>query len=368
MLREVSRRLRDAADANFLARIGGDEFVMIAPGTNARSLAKRLRAALAEDVLADGQALHIDLSVGVALFPADGRDATTLIGNADAALYRAKRDGRAGVQFFTAKMDQQLRERRALQHDLRSVIELGQLELEYQPQARIGGGLIGFEALARWQHPKRGWIPPSEFIPIAEESGLIIEMGEWILREACREAATWRQLLQIAVNVSAMQFRRDNLQSMVHSALLETGLAPARLELEITEGVLVENFSRAASVLRGLKALGVRIALDDFGTGYSSLSYLQSFPLDRIKIDRSFIAGLEKTEGSLAIVRAVIGLAHGLGLPVLAEGVETAAQLATLAREACDDAQGYLIGRPRPIAMYANEVGRCGSAAKAQLG
>jgi EAL domain-containing protein (putative c-di-GMP-specific phosphodiesterase class I) len=206
-------------------------------------------------------------------------------------------------------------------------------------------------------------VPPAEFIPLAEDSGLIVEIGEWVLREACREAASWPRQLYVGVNVSAVQFRRGNLQNLVHSILLETGLAPSRLELEITEGVLIENFSRAASMLRALKALGVRIALDDFGTGYSSLSYLQSFPLDRIKIDRSFVANLGRTEGSLAIVRAVIGLAHGLSLPVLAEGVETADQHAVLARESCDDIQGYLIGRPQPIAAYADAVGRPASAA-----
>jgi EAL domain-containing protein (putative c-di-GMP-specific phosphodiesterase class I) len=201
-------------------------------------------------------------------------------------------------------------------------------------------------------------VPPAEFIPIAEEGGLIVEIGEWVLRQACREAASWPRPLQVAVNVSAVQFRRSDLHAVIHAILLETGLAPSRLELEITEGVLIENLSRAASTLGSLKALGVRIALDDFGTGHSSLSYLQSFPLDRIKIDRAFVAMLGRTEGSLAIVRAVTGLAHGLNLPVIAEGVETDAQLAMLAREQCDGIQGYLIGRPCPIEAYAELVGR----------
>jgi EAL domain-containing protein (putative c-di-GMP-specific phosphodiesterase class I) len=200
-------------------------------------------------------------------------------------------------------------------------------------------------------------VPPAEFVPIAEDCGLIVELGAWVLREACREAASWMRPLQIAVNISAIQFRRDGLHELVHSILLETGLAPHRLELEITEGVLIENVSRAAFMLRGLKALGVRIALDDFGTGYSSLSYLQSFPLDRIKIDGTFVANLE-SKGSLAIVRAVVGLAHGLGLPVLAEGVETDAQVAILASESCDDVQGYFLGRPGPISTYAGVIGR----------
>ena len=221
------------------------------------------------------------------------------------------------------------------------------------------------EALARWRHPARGWVPPSVFIPIAEDSGQIAAIGEWVLRAACREAMSWAIPLRVAVNVSAVQFRRRDLTSVVHSVLLETGLAPERLELEITEGVLIENVSRAASILRGLKGLGVGIAIDDFGTGYSSLSYLQSFPLDRLKIDRSFIASLGHNDGALAIVRAVIGLAHGLSLPVLAEGVETEEQRTMLAQEGCGEIQGYLVGRPRPIDAYAALVNRAGGVAAA---
>jgi len=253
-----------------------------------------------------------------------------------------------------------LRDRRALEHDLKSAVANGELFLEYQPQRCAGGEVIGFEALVRWQHPQRGIVPPAEFIPIAEETDLIVGIGEWVLREACREAASWQRPLQVAVNVSAIQFRRGNLQQMVDSVLRESGISPARLELEITEGVLIENVARATQMLKGLKGLGVSIALDDFGTGYSSLSYLQSFPLDRIKIDRSFIASLGRTDRSLAIVRAVIGLAHGLGLPAVAEGVETNEQLAALVSEGCDEMQGYLIGRPRRIEVYANLLGHAG--------
>ena len=210
----------------------------------------------------------------------------------------------------------------------------------------------------RWHHPQRGLIPPGTFIPLAEESGLIVPMGEWILREACREAASWPNPLQIAINLSPVQFRHGDLPALVHSVLLETGLPPSRLELEITEGVLIDDFSRAVSILRRLKALGVRIAMDDFGTGYSSLSYLQSFPFDKIKIDQSFISNLEHNHQSATIVRAVIGLARGLELPVLAEGVETEEQLAFLAKESCDEIQGYLIGRPLPIEDYAALTGQ----------
>ena len=254
-------------------------------------------------------------------------------------------------------MDQQLRERRALERDLRGAIERGELRLEYQPQSTADGRTIGFEALLRWHHPVRGVVSPRDFIPIAEESRLIIELGEWVLRQACAEAATWKQHLKISVNVSAVQFRRGNLQGLVHAVLLETGLAPARLELEITEGVLIENVSRAAAILRNLKALGIGIALDDFGTGYSSLSYLQSFPLDLIKIARTFNSNLANGNDSMAIVRAVIGLAHGLSLPVVAEGVETSQQRDILVKEGCDELQGFFIGRPLPIERYAELTG-----------
>ena len=209
----------------------------------------------------------------------------------------------------------------------------------------------------RWKHPSRGTVSPGAFIPMAEESGLIVPMGEWILREACREAASWDKPLQIGINLSPVQFRHGDLVAMVHSVLLETGLPPQRLELEITEGVLIGDFARALSLLRRLKALGVRIAMDDFGTGYSSLSYLQAFPFDKIKIDRAFISNLESNPQSATIIRAVIGLGRGLGLPVLAEGVETKEQLAFLAKETCDEVQGYLIGRPLPIDEYAALIG-----------
>jgi EAL domain-containing protein (putative c-di-GMP-specific phosphodiesterase class I) len=226
----------------------------------------------------------------------------------------------------------------------------------------MDGAAIGFEALVRWQHPMRGTVPPAAFIPLAEESGVIISIGQWILREACREAASWPRPLQIAVNLSPVQFQHGDLPGLVHTVLLETGLAADRLELEITEGVLIGDFSRAVSILRRLKALGVRIAMDDFGTGYSSLSYLQSFPFDKIKIDQAFISNLDRNAQSTAIIRAVIGLGHGLNLPVSAEGVETNEQMNFLKRESCDEVQGFLFGRPQPIEAYADLVGREASA------
>jgi diguanylate cyclase (GGDEF)-like protein/PAS domain S-box-containing protein len=361
LLRQVSRRLQAAAEGAFLARLGGDEFMVITPAgdqpSTTAALADRLIAEVEKDFEIEGNQLRVGLSIGAAIFPNDGVDATTLLGNADAALYRAKIEGRGLIRFFEPDMDKRLRERRALQHDLRSALDRGQLSLHYQPQARVDGEIIGFEALARWQHPLRGAVPPSAFIPIAEESGLMIALGEWILREACREAASWQRPLQIAVNLSPVQFRHGDLPAMVHSILLETGLPASRLELEITEGVLIHDFSRALSILRRLKSLGVRIAMDDFGTGYSSLAYLQSFPFDKIKIDRGFISNLERNPQSAAIVRAVIGLGHGLKLPVVAEGVETEDQLSFLAKELCDEVQGYFIGRPWPIDRYAELVG-----------
>jgi predicted signal transduction protein with EAL and GGDEF domain len=361
-LLEASRRLQAAAQGAFLARVGGDEFIVVTENdpmpSSAELLAHRLRAAFEADIEIDGHSFELDLCVGIAVYPRDGNDARSLLANADAALYRAKHEGRGAIRFFTAAMDQQLRDRRALERDLKSAVANGELFLEYQPQRHGNGNIIGFEALVRWRHPQRGIVPPAEFIPIAEETDLIVEIGEWVLREACREAGSWDKSLHVAVNVSAIQFRRGDLQHLVQTVLREGGIAPAQLELEITEGVLIENVERATAMLNALKKLGVRIALDDFGTGYSSLSYLQSFPLDRVKIDRSFVASLCRADRSLAIVRAVIGLAHGLGLPVLAEGVETNEQLRTLLLEGCDEMQGYLIGRPRPIEHYADMTGR----------
>ena len=362
LLREVSRRLLAAAGDVFLARLGGDEFALIAETVDQPSgiaeLTDRLLAAIQSDLDIDGSPIRAGLSIGVAVFPDDGRDATTLLANADAALYRAKAEGRGVTRFFKADMDKRLRERHALRHDLGLAIERGELAVFYQPQARVTGEIIGFEALLRWRRSQLGLVPPSTFIPIAEESRLIVQIGEWALREVCREAAAWPRCLGVAVNLSPVQFQHGDLPGLVHSILLETGLAANRLELEITEGVLMTDSPRALSVLRRLKALGVRIAMDDFGKGYSSLSYLQSFPFDKIKIDRAFVSKLERNPQSAAIVRAVLGLARGLGLPVLAEGVETEEELAFLAAEACDQVQGYLIGRPLPIADYAEAIGR----------
>jgi diguanylate cyclase (GGDEF)-like protein/PAS domain S-box-containing protein len=316
LLRQVAQRMQAIAPNEFIARLGGDEFTVIV-GDNSdpakvAALADRLLATTADEIEIDGCRLRMGLSIGVAIFPMDGNDVTTLLSNADAALYRAKAEGRSAIRFFEAEMDKTLRERRALQHDLRS----------------------------------------------AKENGLIIPIGEWILRSACREAASWPRPLQIAINLSPVQFRHGDLPALVHAILLETGLKPERLELEITESVLIGDFSRAVAILRRLKGLGVRISMDDFGTGYSSLSYLQSFPFDKIKIDQAFISNLDRNPQSAAIVRAVIGLGRGLDLPVVAEGVETEEQLKFLRHEDCDEIQGYLVGRPRPIEDYTELTGR----------
>jgi diguanylate cyclase (GGDEF)-like protein/PAS domain S-box-containing protein len=362
LLREVATRMQAAVQGAFLARTGGDEFTAITPvgpqPATAEALARRLSAALDGDILIDGQVLRVGLTVGIALFPQDGVDVAAVVANADAALYRAKSEARGSIRFFEMSMDQQLRDKRALQQDLRTAIAHDELDLHYQPQARIDGKITGFEALARWQHTRHGMVPPGTFIPLAEESGSIIALGEWVLRKACGEAASWPRPLQIAINLSPVQFQHGDLPSLVHQVLLDSGLSPGRLELEITEGVLIGDFNRAVGILRRLKNLGVRIAMDDFGTGYSSLSYLQSFPFDKIKIDKAFIVNLNHSEHSATIIRAVIALGRGLSLPVMAEGVETAEQLSFLTQERCDGIQGYYVGRPKPIADYAELVGR----------
>jgi diguanylate cyclase (GGDEF)-like protein/PAS domain S-box-containing protein len=366
ILVEVARRIQLSTGGGVVARLGGDEFGLIIDGKQpeaGKALAERVAVTLASDFLIDGKSVHTGVTTGIAVFPHNGRDAASLLANAGAALFRAKAKSRGSISLFEPEMDQQIRDRRVLHQDLSAAMRNGELSLHYQPQATTGKNVVGddvtgFEALARWIHPTRGFVPPSDFIPLAEESGLIVEMGEWILREACREAASWPKPLQIAVNLSPAQFVRGDVVGLVHSILLETGLSPGRLELEITEGVLIEDFERGLALLRRLKALGVCISMDDFGSGYSSLTYLQAFPFDKIKIDRAFVMNLGRTPQSAAIVRAVIGLGHGLHVSIVAEGVETQEQLSFLADEGCDVVQGYFIGKPAPIVQYAALVGR----------
>ncbi|HEU0147236.1 MAG TPA: EAL domain-containing protein [Bradyrhizobium sp.] len=366
LLVEVARRVQDAARGGVVARLSGDEFGLIIDGKQpeaGRKLAEQLAAAIAVEFQIDGKPVRTALTTGISVFPHNGVDGAALLANAGAALFRAKAKSRGSITFYQSEMDQQIRDRRVLHQELSVAIKHGELSLYFQPQANSGrtvdsSEIIGFEALARWQHPVRGFVPPSDFIPLAEESGLIVEMGEWILRQACQEAASWPKPLQIAVNLSPAQFVHGDLVGLVHSILLETGLAPDRLELEITEGVLIEDFERGLALLRRLKALGVRISMDDFGSGYSSLNYLQAFPFDQIKIDRAFVMNLGRNPQSAAIVRAVIDLGHGLNMSIVAEGVETLEQLGFLAEEGCDSVQGYLLGRPLPIGKYDVLVGR----------
>ncbi|HLZ03993.1 MAG TPA: EAL domain-containing protein [Bradyrhizobium sp.] len=366
LLIEVANRIQAAARGGVVARLSGDEFGLIIDGKQPAAgieLAEHLVEAMAREFLIDGKSVRTGLTTGISVFPHNGADAASLLANAGAALFRAKQKSRGTISVYEPEMDQQIRDRRVLHQDLSVAIRNGELSLYFQPQAMSGSTveeseITGFEALARWLHPVRGFVPPSDFIPLAEESGLIVEMGEWILREACREAASWPKPLQVAVNLSPAQFVHGDLVGLVHSILLETGLMPGRLELEITEGVLIEDFDRGLALLRRLKALGVRISMDDFGSGYSSLSYLQAFPFDKIKVDRDFVINLGRNPQSAAIISAVIDLGHGLGMSLVAEGVETVEQLAFLADEGCDAVQGYLIGRPLPIGQYGPLVGR----------
>ncbi|MFC1455561.1 EAL domain-containing protein [Microvirga arabica] len=342
------------ADDQMLARLGGDEFAIIVPHiTNpaqAGHLAESLLRALRTKGRNRSSSSVVSVSIGIALYPSDAKDRTELLSNADTALYRAKQEGKGTYRFFEAAMGAQIRERRSIEHDLHNAIENGELSLVYQPQAQLETGeVLGFEVLLRWNHPVRGLVPPSAFIPIAEESGLILTIGEWVMRHACQEAATWTRPLSIAVNVSALQLGSDGFPHLVQGIVEETGLSAERLEIEITETALVRDPHRALLALQRLKELGVTIAMDDFGTGYSSLSNLQAFPFDKIKIDRSFVQAVHTKPQAAAIVRAVLGLGRGLGLPVIAEGVETPEELSFLGQEGCTEVQGYLFGRPVPI-------------------
>jgi len=345
----------------FAARLGGDEFVIVQtdreqPASAAR-LADKLLEVFAKPVLLGGQPFHIGLTIGVSVFPRDGDATRTLLSNADLALYRAKEHGRARACFFTPDMDETVRERRILAQQLTQAIENDELEVHYQAQASIATGeIIGFEALARWNHPTHGYIAPSQFIPIAEETDLILHLGEWILRKVCKEAANWTKPYTVAVNLSPIQFKLANLPELVHEILIETGMPPHRLELEITESALIEDLQRTLDMLRKIKALGVAIAMDDFGTGYSSLSTLQAFPFDKLKIDKSFVDKIGSRQQATVIVTAVLGLGRSLDIPVLAEGVETDDQRDFLSSEACAQAQGYLFGRPAPLSAIRHLV------------
>jgi predicted signal transduction protein with EAL and GGDEF domain len=338
-----------------MARLGGDEFAILIPGITGPAAAGRLAESILEALRASDETPEIPIaaSIGISICPDDATDRQSLLSHADAALGRAKSEGRNTYRFFEVKMGAEVRRRRMLEHDLRLAIAQEELWLAYQPQQDVRSGkVVGFEALLRWKHPTHGEISPAVFIPIAEEVGAILPIGEWVLKAACREAASWPQPLKIGVNVSAVQLSDGGFVRQLHQILLETGLAAQRLEIEITETALVRDFNRTLAILRQIKALGVDIAMDDFGTGYSSLSNLRAFPFDRIKIDASFVKSVDSNRQAATIVRAVLGLGRGLGLPVIAEGVETGAELRFLQEEGCDEVQGYLVGRPAEIGSF----------------
>ena len=354
LLKCIAGRLRSCfRDIDTVARIGGDEFAIVLTDLNrpesVTTLASRLLQVVSHPVDFNGQQIVTGISIGVAIAPADGKDAATLIKNADLALYRAKCDGRGTFRFFEAEMDARAQTRRALEIGLRQSVAKNELVVHYQPQVDIfTNTILGFEALVRWRHAEHGLIFPLDFIFLAEETGIIVRLGEWVLRRACMDAMTWPQSIKVSVNVSPIQFRNGNLTQTVTDILTETGLDPCRLELEITESILLRDIEANLKTLRGLKDLGVRIAMDDFGTVYSSLGNLRSFPFDKIKIDRSFVSDLENNPDALSIVHAVVGLGHSLGMATCAEGVETSGQLAFLRGEGCCEVQGFYYSKPKP--------------------
>jgi diguanylate cyclase (GGDEF)-like protein len=354
LLKAVADRLRQCVrDTDMAARLGGDEFAIVQAGasqpTDATSLASRLIEVIGAPYELAGDQVTVELSIGIALAPGDGLDPEQLLKNADMALYRAKSDGHGLYRFFEPEMDARMQARRRLEIDLRNAIANSEFELFYQPVVDMQTEHVtGFEALIRWHHPERGMIPPLEFISVAEDTGLIVPIGDWVLRQACLEAATWPSDVKIAVNLSPVQFKSKGLLLSVMSALAASGLSAKRLELEITESVLLQDADATLAILHELRGLGVRISMDDFGTGYSSLSYLRKFPFDKIKIDQSFIFDMSAHNDSLAIVRAVIAMGSGLGIATTAEGVETAEQFKQLKLEGCTEVQGYLFSPPRP--------------------
>jgi diguanylate cyclase (GGDEF)-like protein len=354
LLAFVAERIRsELGHGDSVARLGGDKFGIIQTGRpqpqSAAALAGRLVDQIGRPYLVEGQLIDIAASVGIVLFPVGTMDCEQLLRNADIALHRAKNDGHGTYRFFEMTMDEKIRYRRSLEIDLRRALALGEFSLVYQPQFNLRlNKITGFEALLRWQNPVRGAVSPLEFIPLAEATGIITTIGEWVLRTACREAATWPGGYNVSVNVSAIQFKSSNLAATIMSALAESGLDPRRLELEITESVMLDTGGAALAVLGNLREIGVRIALDDFGIGYSSLGYLRSFPFDRIKIDQSFVRGAASDAVGRAIVRAVASLGQSLGMATVAEGVETDEQMVRIAADGCTDVQGYLISRPMP--------------------
>jgi diguanylate cyclase (GGDEF)-like protein len=356
LLRRVAKRLRRILrDEDTLSRVGADEFVVLQADIKGPEqvgrVARRLVEVMAEPFDLDRHQVHLGVSIGIAICPNDGADPDTLLNNASMGLNRAKSERRNNtVRFFDLSMDAGVRQRGQLEVDLRRAIANGEFELYYQPQVDARTEVVtGCEALLRWHHPSRGIVPPGEFIPAAEEIGLIVPLGAWVIQQACHDASSWPRAIGVAVNLSSRQFESLTLFETVVAALAASGLSPLRLELEITESILLSNNESTISTLRRLRAMGVRIAMDDFGTGYSSLSYLRSFPFDKVKIDRSFVRDIQSTRDCSAIVRAMAGLGSELGMTVTAEGVETRDQLTLVRDHGCDEAQGYFVGRPSPI-------------------
>ncbi len=355
LLRDVATHLQGELPEAIIARLGGDEFAILIDGVatdgDLAPVARRVQSCFQRSITIDGQQADCSASLGIAVAPGDGQNGDTLMKHADLALYRAKREGKAGHHFFEPSLDEQARARRQMELDLRQAIQCGEFELYFQPLYSLAEDrLKGFEALIRWQHPEHGLVSPADFIPLAEETGLILPIGEWVTREACRQASLWPRIggcdLTVAVNVSPKQFTSPDLTTKILQAIATSGIAPARLELEITESIFISNVEKTMATLHALRNLGVRIALDDFGTGYSSLSYLRSFPFDKVKIDRSFVADLAKGGNDHAIIRAITTLAGALGMETLAEGVEEFDQLEILRREGCRNVQGYLLSKP----------------------
>ncbi|MDX6805550.1 putative bifunctional diguanylate cyclase/phosphodiesterase [Terrihabitans rhizophilus] len=353
VLGEVANRLRSAVrEKDLVARVGGDEFVVALRSVTAPAevelLCQRLKEAVSQPIRLDGTDVGVGMSAGIAMAPTDAQTSEELIRMADIAMYQAKATRRGSHQFYSPEMNDLIRQRRALEIDLRRALASQEFVLHFQPRLRAETlQVMAVEALVRWQHPIHGLVAPGDFIPLAEETGLIIPLGDWVLQEACRAAACYPDLV-VSVNVSPVQFRNGDLVEQVRAALSSSGLPASRLELELTEGVLLENIESAIKSLRALKALGVSLAMDDFGTGYSSLGYLQHFPFDRLKIDKSFIAPLGDREDSRSIVQAILSLGRALGMSVTAEGVESAEQLRVLRDDNCDELQGFLLGRPMP--------------------